>query len=204
MKRLAVVVILAAVVIWYLRHRGSSSSTQPPPAAGAPAGLSSHAAPSATPTATGSAKPPTHATQITPEQRRDIAQRIANAHAVHSVPAPPSLPAASPTLDPTDTEGFKTTLRSAMREVIPMITDCYANAGSSVGAEITVNAHLVLTGDHDIGTLIDAGQLTDPAGGTFDKGFDDCMRATLQSIELPPLAEGDSVNVTYPFVFRRN
>ena len=85
-----------------------------------------------------------------------------------------------------------------------MLTDCYANAGSAVGGDITVRAHLVLTGDPDIGTLIDAGQLTDPQGGTFDKGFDDCIRSTLQSIELPPLAEGDAVNVTYPFVFRRD
>jgi hypothetical protein len=32
--------------------------------------------------------------------------------------------------------------------------------------------------------------------------FDECLRTTLESLELPPLAEGDTVRVTYPFVFR--
>ena len=32
-------------------------------------------------------------------------------------------------------------------------------------------------------------------------GFDDCLRSTLQTLELPPLAEGNEVKVTYPFMF---
>jgi hypothetical protein len=89
-----------------------------------------------------------------------------------------------------------------MKEVLPMLADCYAKAGSSVPHELTVRAHLRLTGDPDIGTLIDADKATDTDEAPLPAAFDDCLRSTLQSLELPPLAEGDQVTVTYPFVFR--
>jgi hypothetical protein len=197
MKSFGVVVLaVIAVVLWYRHGPNTASSKGPTDKASVTASASmpspSHGAAS---------KPPQHATPITADQRREIADRIASAHAVHRVEAPPTLP--KPTLDPNDVDTFKTTIRGAMKEVIPMLADCYDKAGSAVAPEITVRANLVLTGDPDVGTLIDAKELTDPNGGTFDKGFDDCIRSTLQSVELPPLAEGDEVHVTYPFVFRR-
>lgn len=204
MKNLAAVALIAAaVLVWYLRRHGHSPAAAPATATQASRATATPGAPGAA--AAAAAKPPEHATKLSPEERRQVADRIAAAHTVrHSVPAPPSLPAARPALDPADTEGFKTTIRSGMKEVIPMLADCYDKAGSSVGNQITVRAHLVLTGDPDIGTLIDANQLTDPQDATYPAGFDDCVRSTLQSIELPPLAEGDEVKVTYPFVFSRD
>ena len=69
--------------------------------------------------------------------------------------------------------------------------------------DVTVAAHLRLVGDPDVGTLIDdAGPLADATGQPLPAAFDDCLRGTFQTLALPPLAEGDEVSVTYPFVFR--
>ena len=200
MKAIAAVVIVAAIaLVWYLRRPSETTAARAP----APAKAAGPAAPAA--------KPPQHATRITPDQRRQLADQIASAQAARttgttsgaavSAPARPTLP--KPTLDPDNLDEFKTSIRDAMHEVIPMIADCYDKAGSSVPAELTVRAHLKLTGDPDIGTLVDAPSATDNHEAPLPAGFDDCLRSTLQTIELPPLTEGNEVSVTYPFVFRR-
>ncbi len=197
---IAVAVVAALAVVWYLRRHDPASTAH---AAVTPAAAASTATPQAT-------KPPQHATRITPEERRQVADRIAAAQAARttggaaavSAPARPTLP--RPTLDPDDVDTFKTTIRGAMHEVIPLIADCYDKAGSAVPDELTVRAHLQLTGDPDIGTLVDAPSATDDHEAALPAAFDDCLRSTLQTIELPPLAEGNAVSVTYPFVFRRN
>jgi hypothetical protein len=203
MKALAAVVVVAAIaLVWYLRHPSRTTAARPDVSAH-PAGQ-----PAGQPT-----KPPQHATRITPDQRRALADQIAAAQASRgtghgaggaavSAPARPTLPPR--TLDPDDTDGFRTTIRDAMHELIPMITDCYDKAGSGLPDDITVRADLDLTGDPDIGTLVDANKTTDDHDAPLPAGFDDCLRSTLQTIELPPLAEGDHVKVTYPFEFRRN
>jgi hypothetical protein len=198
MKALAAVVVVAAIaLVWYLRRPSPTAAH------------ATHAPPAAQPTP--ASKPPQHATRITPEQRKQLAEQIATAqgtHAqttssapAHAAPPRPTLPA--PKLDPADSEGFKTSIRAAMKEVIPMLADCYDKAGSAVPADLTVRAHLRLFGDPDIGTLVDAPSATDDHEAALPAGFDDCLRSTLQTIELPPLSEGDEVTVTYPFVFRR-
>jgi hypothetical protein len=200
MKTLAVVVVAAALaLLWYMR-RPSSHAAPASTTAAAAQGTSG-----AQPTSVAPAKrPPEHVTKLTPEERRAVADRIANAQAARAAtraPAAPKLPDRA-ALDPSDQEGFKTTIKAAMHEVLPMLADCYSQAGSSVPSEITVRAHLRLTGDPDIGTLIDADETTDTSEARLPAGFDDCLRSTLQTLELPPLAEGDEVKVTYPFVFR--
>ncbi len=197
-----VVVVIALAAVWYLR-RGEPASTAHAAASAAPA-----------PAAPATSKPPQHATRITPEQRRELADKIAAARAVrtqtetttgtpdHGHAPRPSLPD-QPHLDPGDVDAFKTSIRSAMKEVIPMLADCYDKAGSAVPDELTVRAQLELTGDPDIGTLVDAPSATGDHEAALPAGFDDCLRSTRQTIELPPLTEGDEVSVTYPFVFRR-
>lgn len=201
MKALAAVVVVAAIaLVWYLRRPSETTAARAP-------------APTKTAEPAPAAKPPQHATRITPEQRRKLADQIATAQATRSTgtgttggaavsaPARPTLP--RPTLDPDNVDDFKTSIRAAMHEVIPMIAECYDKAGSSVPDELTVRAHLKLTGDPDIGTLVDAPSATDNHEAALPAAFDDCLRSTLQTIELPPLTEGNEVSVTYPFVFRR-
>lgn len=207
MKRAAVVVALAAIAgaIWYLKRppaRGDAapSTDVPPPAV-----------PSSAPVA-----PRTHpidkVTRLaSADERRQLADRIAAARSSHTAPgtaavhapAPPSLPAEA--VEANQAASLKVEIRSAMRDVIPLLTECYEAAMPELAEDETrIVAELTLTGDPDIGTLIDAKQLADATGKPLPATFDDCLRSTFQSLALPPLAEGDTFEVHYPFVFAKD
>lgn len=98
----------------------------------------------------------------------------------------------------------KDVIRGAMKEVVPYLADCYgdARASSTWSADhLEIRAHFTLTGDPDIGTVIDADQLFDGDNKALPSKLDDCMRSTLQSLVLPPLGDGDTIEVNYPLYF---
>jgi hypothetical protein len=153
-------------------------------------------------------------TKLAPAQRKQLADRIANAKATRSshapssndairAPAAPSLPAEAVAANQAET--LKVEIRSAMREVIPLLAECYQAEMDNIAEPSTkVVAELTLTGDADVGTLIDAKQVFDDNGNPLSTKFDDCLRTTFQSLALPPLAEGDHFEVRYPFLFSKN
>ncbi|HEY4180851.1 MAG TPA: hypothetical protein VGM90_28595 [Kofleriaceae bacterium] len=98
----------------------------------------------------------------------------------------------------------KTTMRDAMKEVIPMLADCYDKGGSNLPATLDVVAELTLTGDPDIGTIVDADSLKNKDGTPVNEAFGACVQDTLVTLEMPPISEGDVVKVTYPFAFARD
>ena len=49
--------------------------------------------------------------------------------------------------------------------------------------------------------MIDASQLYDENKDPLPTKLDDCIRGTLQTLELPPLGDGDTIEVDYPLVF---
>ena len=201
MKRLGVVAALGLAVgsLWYLQH----SPTSPAIAGDAPP-------PPPSPTAGGSrgaiARPIGAVTKLaTADERQQLADRIANAHAaraaIHAAPVP-RLPESE---DASETPISKTEIRSAMRELIPFITACYETAIPTLSTpDISVLASLTLIGDPDVGTIVDAHELADKTGQPIPAAFDDCLRNTFQLMALPPLAEGDKIEVRYPFEFRQN
>lgn len=198
MKRLGVGVLLVAIVgaIWYLQR-----STPKTIAANEPAPPKS--APISKVTKLGSV-----------EERKLLADRIEKARAERAkltsnasagiqgstamathAPARPRLPEQAPAISAVE-------IRTAMREVIPIITECYEAALPTLPApHVEITAELTLTGDPDIGTVIDAKQIADKTGQPLPAGFDDCLRATFQTLALPPLQEGDEIEVRYPFLF---
>lgn len=139
------------------------------------------------------------------DERKQLADRIASAQAARAASrsAPiPRLPAQGS--DEEDPRMSRTEIRGAMRELIPYITACYEEAIPSLGEapDISVLAELTLVGDPDVGTIVDAHGLADKAGNPLPQAFDDCLRNTFQLMALPPLAEGDKIEVRYPFEFR--
>ncbi len=200
MKWAAPVVVLALSVaaLWYWRsHSG--------PIADAPAAAGGSAiVPPAPAITTGSAapRPPAKVTQVSREQREQLAQRIAAAqaaHGAHSAPARPSLPAGSADHAP-DLDRIATNVREALPQAIPFLADCYKQH-KPANPKLTTSAQMTLTGDPDIGTVIDADQIFDEHHQPLAKELDDCLRATMQTLELPPLEEGDTVRVEYSFRF---
>ena len=197
MKRVGVGVLVVAIVgaIWYLQRGGPKSTAATEPAPPKPA-------PIAKVTKLGSI-----------EERKLFADRIEKARAERaaantarlksgstsiatSAPKPPRLPdELPPAISPVE-------IRSAMREVIPILADCYSAALPTLAdPHVEITAELTLSGDPDIGTIIDAKQIADKAGQPLPAGFDDCLRSTFQTLALPPLQEGDQIDVRYPFVF---
>ena len=204
MKGIAALVVVGAVavaILWYTRRPADGAVD--PSATAVPAS----AQPNAWSLVPPKPKPIAHATKLEPDERKQLAGRITQAQAERgalSAAKRPSLPdSPAPTLDPAHPDETKTTIRTAMREVVPLLGECYEKAIPTLGThETKVAAKLTLTGDPDIGTIIDAHQILDDAGKPLPASFDDCLRDTMQHIALPPLEGGDTLDVNYPFVFR--
>jgi hypothetical protein len=195
---IAVVAAIAAVMYWQ-RHRGQSDSSGDTVAAGS---TGAPAATAADPPRSGSGIP-THVAKLSPDERRKLADRIAAAQAGRGAVSATPRPKLPDTRMPgTDTDGIRTSIQSAMREANPILKECYDKSLPKLGEDrIEVRAQIRLTGDPDVGTLIDADRLTDPDGKPLLDEFDDCLRNTFQSLGLPPLVEGNKVRIAYTLVF---
>lgn len=203
MKRASVPIALGVIVvcIWYLQrpHPTTAAPDVPPPK------LTREAAPPATGSGAATTAPAGIAKVEkldSPEQRKALADRIAAAQAARgAVRAAPRPTLPDPGTAPVETLS-KVEIRSAMKEVIPYLRDCYVQALPTLSdSHVKLTAKLKLTGDPDVGTLIDAGALSDDAGKPLPAAFDDCLRSTFMLMALPPLAEGNEIDVHYPFVF---
>ena len=138
-------------------------------------------------------------TRVTPlhgvEERRAIAAQIKQHAVQHTATQAPRLPA----LDP---ETVKAQLHDELHQVQGFLRACYDQARSTlVDAHVRVEIDLTLTSNADVGTLIEADVLLDPHTPRLPPPFVQCLRDTLQLLELPPLVGGDQITVTYPFAF---
>ncbi|HTL35314.1 MAG TPA: hypothetical protein VL326_19430 [Kofleriaceae bacterium] len=204
MKRLGIVVAIAAIAlcVWYLRkpHKSTAAPDEPKQAAGSahrpdrPAAID-------------------HVQKLPSAERKQLADRIAAAQAERKAARPStggaaiSAPAAPRLPDnlPDEPAISKTQFRDAMREVIPIITECYTKALPTLAEpNIDVLAKIRVTGDPDIGSIIDTDQVTFKDGAQLPAKFDECLRDTFSQLALPPLAEGDVLEVHYPFRFEND
>lgn len=195
------IAVLAAALYFFFARTKHASSTEPPTT------TASGSAPSApAPSAPGAkAGPVAKVGRISSDERKRLAEQIARARANRPASGgstgttpPPALP------DSTDDAMLvRTTMKDAMREIIPYLADCYDKGGDKLPAEIKVVGKMVLTGDPDVGTLIDTKELADGEGKPLDPAFDLCLKDAFVSLQMPPLSEGSEVSVTYPFLFAR-
>jgi hypothetical protein len=199
-------IAIAVVVVWLLldRDKPSKAADDSTTITGS-AGGSSPSAPSTPPP-----KPVDKVGRVSIEERNRLAEQIANAKAKRVAPTAAAGGTSStgtprPELAANeDATIVRTTMKEAMREVIPFLADCYDKAGDKVPAEINVVVDMTLTGDPDIGTIIDTNSVAEKGGTALESSFDVCLRDALASLQMPPLSEGGEVKVTYPFVFARN
>lgn len=196
MNRLGVAVLIAAIIgsVWYLQRSTpttSAATTEPAPVE------RPTPAPIGKVTKLGSI-----------EERKLLADRIDKARALRSKSSSTGSPSmatsapAAPRLPEQATPISAVEVRTAMREVIPILAECYEAALPSLpDPRVEITAEMTLTGDPDVGTVIDAKQITGKDGQPLPAKFDDCLRSTFQTLALPPLTEGDEIEVRYPFVF---
>ena len=200
----AIVAVIALVGFAVVRSLKQASSPRGPiEASPAPAGSPPGASPAVGPAAH---TLPARVTRLaSPAQRQEVADRIASAHAARArqaPPQPPSLPGAAPSNDPGDTshdlERASPTLKAALTEAIPFLAECYKTAPIT---QRRPAVQMTLTGDPDVGTLIDAEELRDQDGRPLDPELDGCLRTTLGSLELPPLPSANPLHLQYSFRF---
>lgn len=163
------------------------------------------AAPTPSPVTAAPQPEPRHVTQFaSPAARAEMQQQIAAAAASRrgAIAARPMPQLPAPEL-PSAADLDKQVLRRAMKEVIPFITRCYEDAIPTLGTNhLEIVAKFTVLGDRDVGAIIDAKQLFDANDQPLPAKLDDCLRSTIQTLELPPLGEGSAVEVHYPFSFR--
>lgn len=106
-------------------------------------------------------------------------------------------------VDATPGELTKDEIRAGVKDVIPLLTECFdaeLDRDPALG-RINATAHLTIDSAADIGTVVAMGDLeVDGALGT-SQDFHDCLTATLEAMVLPPMGDGGHIDVTYPFVF---
>jgi hypothetical protein len=183
---IAIAVALAIAIAIYLAGRGGDAKPQT-------AGSST----STSTSTTAHAAPPRHVTKLaSPEERARIASEIAAARATHhAAPAPPSLPKHE-----IDLESYAQDSLVVLKEAIPFLAACYdAAGGSDGGVAHKARVQMSLVGDRDVGTLIDTERMVDANGEALEAGLASCLKTTLESLELPPLAEGDELKIEYSF-----
>lgn len=89
-------------------------------------------------------------------------------------------------------------MQEALKQVKDHVAECVKQAGPEVRE---FKANLSLTGDPDIGTLIDASALTTMDGKPLSARLDDCVRDVMQTLALPPMRLQDEFKVSYQFQF---
>jgi RNA polymerase sigma factor (sigma-70 family) len=101
-------------------------------------------------------------------------------------------------MPPRGTPLSKATLRYAIVQMRPLLAECYNAALDQLPHEpSTLDVALRLSGEPDYGTLVEDVTLTGPIAQNAD--LSECVRETLFALELPPMTEGGTWEVHYPF-----
>lgn len=153
----------------------------------------------------GSAAPPTTASagrikQITPEERSELERKIDAARAARAARGYATSAGERPHLPPAKggLESLPPGALALLNQALPYLGACYGHGATMTGphnAIVLVSLH----GDPDVGTLIDAGEMHDDKGAAIDPDVASCLATTLQSLQLPPMATGDTVDVQFTF-----
>jgi RNA polymerase sigma-70 factor (ECF subfamily) len=208
----AVCAAVAAGAIWHWYPRAPASAA-PPRATSATSNATAQAgAPELAAPTTPALPPPQHVRKLaSADERHQLAAQIAAAQAARKAARAPrhSLLGSAESTDQGsfgsghEGEMDKDVIRGAMKEVLPFLADCYGEARATTlhADHLEIRAHFTLTGDPDIGTVIDADQLFDEDKQALPAKLDDCIRGTLQTLELPALGDGDTIEVDYPLFF---
>jgi hypothetical protein len=96
----------------------------------------------------------------------------------------------------------KDKVRGHMRILVPMLADCYGRAQAcdpKIGG--VVNTKLTIDSEPGQGTVVTVRGFDTSGALGQSREFRDCVSATIEAIVLPPIADGGSLDVTYPMTF---
>jgi hypothetical protein len=186
-----VVVGLAVAIWWFTRGKPEVSK----PAAGSAA---STATSSPTSSSTSATAKPEHVRQLDPTARKQLREQIATARAKARAAA-----SSSPSSTPGPAEDPDTPLEEAgptveaLKETPKLMAKCYGDQPPDFRAF----ARLTILSDPELGAIIDTDNIVDKDGKPIDAKIEECMRDTIDSLALPPMAKPGKLKVHYSFSF---
>ena len=197
----AVIIIVVASIFFGFRKaaREHADDDKTPPARASPtmSSPSSSSSPSTSKAAGTPLEHPRSLRRIDPESRKLLLEHIAAARARRS-----SAPSATPGAAPPPQELSKDYIRTQVRELVPLITECYTKAleeDPKLGGKLVVK--FAIGGEPDVGGLVESSEV-DPAESTITHaGMIECVRETMYGAEFVAPQEGGRVEVHYPFEF---
>jgi RNA polymerase sigma factor (sigma-70 family) len=147
--------------------------------------------------------------RIDPETRQKLVLAIHEAWRHEAPPAPgavpsvrssgstprPALPDEQPDLD-------KEYIRSCVRELIPLIAECYEQGldrNPQLGGKVVVD--FTIDGAPDVGGVVSESTIDDKESTLADASVRECIQQTMYSLEISPPEGGGQVHVHYPFTF---
>ena len=137
--------------------------------------------------------------QLVAQIRDARARRIAAEPAASSAAAPSS-PGPAPAL-PDGDDPDKAYIQASVRELLPMITECYEHAierDPKLGGTLVVS--FTIDGEPGVGGVV-GDSTVDPDQSTLaDPQMRECVQETMYGLEIDPPKNG-TVHVTYPFMF---
>ncbi len=201
-----VVVAIAALVAWWRWPRPAGPARPPSPSPGSP----TVAGPAAVSAGSGGAAAAdlTRVRRLAPDERRRLGEQIAAARRRAIARAAGAdagaAQAADGAGDPADVvialEQVGGPLRAALEDAIPLLADCYQQAGGGAAARDAM-ARMTMISDPELGTVIDTEQVTGADGAPLPAALDECLRDRIDALALPPLGAGGRLPLQYTFTF---
>jgi RNA polymerase sigma factor (sigma-70 family) len=93
-------------------------------------------------------------------------------------------------------------IRGAVREILPLITECY-EAGLERNPKLDGKILVAFTieGEPDVGGLVGESQIDASESTLADATVRECIQETMYALKIDPPSNGGSVHVRYPFTF---
>ena len=136
-------------------------------------------------------------------QRPPLLASIRHAHDRRTNTAVPT-PNARPSQLTNDANGDfdKDYVRTCVRELIPLITECYEEGllrDPKIEGSVVVN--FIIEGEPGVGGLVSESVIDEEKSTLTDREVRECIQETMYALEIDPPANGGKVEVHYPFAF---
>jgi len=192
----------AATTIWLVMRGGDEPAARTAPTAGSGSAATASAGSGS---AAGSAAKPRVRRLADPAGREELLRQIRALRARRAAPATASSTGSatpSPAL-PDDLVMKKEYIRASVRDLIPLLVECYEEGlerDPKLAGSVVVR--FTIEGEPAVGGVIGESSINAEESTLPDPAVRECIQETMFAIEIEPPADGETVTVNYPFVFR--
>jgi len=131
--------------------------------------------------------------KVAKDERSSLAKAILSARSARL--------SAGPAGTSTGTELDKEYIRASIKEIVPLLRECYESAlAERPGLSGKVEVEFLIAGEPEAGGMVETSAIMETSTLT-DPGMQECVRETMYALELPAPPRGGTVMVRYPFVF---